>query len=309
MTQTKAAEGILVLGVPRSGTTLLRRLLDGHPNIDCPAETNVFAASGRFLRSERIAGGVRVGVLEGLAHAGFEPDEVLARLREFAFSFHREHARRRGKARWAAKTAFDAFYLDEIETLCGDDAAFVCIERHGLDVACSLQELCDKNGAYLSELHAYVARHPAPLEAFAHLWVDLTRALRAFVGRHPGRAVSIRYEDLVAEPDATMARVLSFLGEAWEPSFRERALASREGLGLGDWKTYGRDAIDAESVGRWRKLPRDTVGRLAAICNDTLQLCGYERVEVAAEPTPAEGQRRHELGLLLQGAPRKQPPR
>ncbi|MCA9663328.1 MAG: sulfotransferase, partial [Myxococcales bacterium] len=31
--------GIIVLGAPRSGTTLLRRLLDAHPNIACPPET------------------------------------------------------------------------------------------------------------------------------------------------------------------------------------------------------------------------------------------------------------------------------
>lgn len=309
MKRANRDEGILVLGAPRSGTTLLRRLLDAHPNIDCPAETNVFAASGRFLRSERIAGGVRVGVLEGLAHAGFAREDVLARLREFAFSFHREHARRQGKKRWAAKTAFDAFYLDEIEMLCGDRSAFVCIERHGLDVACSLHELCERNGVYLGELHAYLVRHPAPLEAFAHVWVDRTRALRAFLERHPDRAVRIRYEDLVADPDATMSRVLSFLGERWTASLRRKALASREGLGLGDWKTYGRDAIDAESVGRWRKLPRDTVGRLGAICNETLERCGYEAVDIPAEPAPAQSQRRHELGLLLQGGRRKQPRR
>jgi hypothetical protein len=55
-------EGILLLGSPRSGTTLLRRLVDAHPNIACPGETNVFSSCGRFLRSERIAEGVRIGV-------------------------------------------------------------------------------------------------------------------------------------------------------------------------------------------------------------------------------------------------------
>ena len=42
-------EGIVVLGVPRSGTTLLRRLLQAHPHIACPPETNLLSAASRFF--------------------------------------------------------------------------------------------------------------------------------------------------------------------------------------------------------------------------------------------------------------------
>jgi protein-tyrosine sulfotransferase len=302
-----ATDGILILGTPRSGTTLLRRLFDAHPRIACPGETNVFTAAGRFLRSERIAEGVRIGVVDGLGYAGFAPEEVLKRVRELAFGFHRDYAAAQGKPRWASKTAFDAFYLDEIEALCGETVAYVCIQRHGLDVACSIQELCEKNGGYLHELHEYVARYPVLLEAFAHVWVDLTRALTAFASRHPQRAITLRYEDLAADPDAVMGRVMAFLGEEWTPAMRERALAGRTNLGLGDWKTYGREAVDAASVGRWKGLSRDTISRLGAICNPVLAECGYDPVPVAVEPSAAEARRRYELGLLIQGV--KRPPR
>lgn len=300
MTSGERHEGILVLGAPRSGTTLLRRLLDAHPNIACPAETNVFAACGRFLRSERTADGVEIGVLDGLAYAGFSRDEVLARLRQLAFSFHREYAARRGKPRWAAKTAFDVFYLAEIEALCGESCAFVCIQRHGADVACSLQELCEKNGGYLQELHAYVVRHPMMLEAFAHAWVDLTTALHQFAARHPSNALTVKYEELTADPEQTMARIMAFLGETWDPSWTQKALASREAVGLGDWKTYGRSAVDEASVGRWRKLPRYSIAQLARICNPTLELCGYDPLPTDAEEPPDVTRRRYQLGLMLQ---------
>ncbi|GIW39435.1 MAG: hypothetical protein KatS3mg076_0012 [Candidatus Binatia bacterium] len=308
MGKAESTEGILVLGPPRSGTTLLRRLLDAHPRIACPPETNVFAACGRFLRSEKTADGVGIGVLEGLEYAGFSREDVLSRLRELAFSFHREYASRQGKARWAAKTAFDAFYLPEIEALCGDRCAYVCLERHGLDVACSIQELCEKNGAYLRELHDYVVRYPAVLEAFAHAWADLARGIRAFAASHPEHSFLLRYEDLVAEPDATMQKLMGFLGESWDPEFTSKALSSRETVGLGDWKTYGRSSIDASSVGRWKKLPRYTLARLAEICNPVLELCGYEPVRVEPEEPPEAARRRYQVGLLLQrlkGAGRK----
>ena len=305
MSERFRGEGIIILGAPRSGTTLLRRLVDAHPHIACPGETNVFTSCGRFLRHERIAEGVRIGVLDGLGYAGFSTSEVLARLREFAFSFHREYAQRQAKPRWAAKTAFDAFYVDEIEQLCGDHAHFVCIQRHGLDVACSIQELCNKNGVYLKELHEYIIRHPVMLEAFAHAWVDLTRSIDAFARRHPRNALQVTYESLTAHTDATMGRIMEFLGETWDSSLADHALQNKGNLGLGDWKTYSHTAVDASSVGRWKELSRDTIGRLGAICNPTLTLCGYEAVEVDAERSADEARRRYEVGLLLQGLKKK----
>jgi len=299
------SDGIIILGAPRSGTTLLRRLLDAHPAIACPGETNVFTACGRFLRSERIVEGVHIGVLDGLGYAGFGRDEVLARLREFAFAFHREYAARQGKPRWASKTAFDAFYLDEIDALCGDHVRFICIQRHGLDVACSIQELCDKNGGYLRELHDYVRRYPLTLEAFAHAWVDLAQALHRFAARRPDNALVVTYEDLTQRTDATMGHIMTFVGERWEPELVARALQDRGNLGLGDWKTYARQAVDQASIGRWKQLSRDTVNRLATICNPTLQLCGFEPVAVDAGTRSADDtRRRYEVGLLLQGLAR-----
>ena len=305
MTTPLHAEGLIILGAPRSGTTLLRRLVDAHPNIACPGETNVFTACGRFLRSERIAAGVRVGVLDGLSYAGFTQEDVLARLRELAFSFHREYAQRQGKPRWASKTAFDAFYLDELEALCGAQVHFICIQRHGLDVACSLQELCDKNGGYLHELHDYVIRYPMILEAFAHAWVDRAQAIHAFAHRHPENSLLVRYEDLTGDTDATMTRIMSFVGEEWDAALTEHALEKRSDLGLGDWKTYARTAIDWSSVGRWKKLARDTVSQLGAICNPTLSLCGYEPIALDPEGDADAARRRYEVGLLLQGLKRQ----
>ena len=40
---------LVILGFPRSGTTLLARLLDGHPDISAPPETGLLSAAGRFL--------------------------------------------------------------------------------------------------------------------------------------------------------------------------------------------------------------------------------------------------------------------
>jgi len=292
-------EGIVIIGTPRSGTTLLRRMINAHPNIACPGETNLFSACARFLHSESIAENVDIGVLSGLGYAGFSEDNILQNLREFAFDFHREYARKQGKPRWAEKTAFDSFYLDAIERLCGDQSYFLCVQRHGLDVACSLQELCDKNGGYLSELHQYIKRYPRPLEAFSHVWVDLTEAIHHFVKRHPKNALLIRYEDLTAEPLATMQSIAEFIGEDWAPQWLDTALQKRDNLGLGDWKTYSKSQVDTASVGRWQHLSKATISMLGKICNPTLKTCGYPLVDIIDEHSSEEARRRYELGLMI----------
>jgi LPS sulfotransferase NodH len=305
MAGAPAHDGIIVMGAPRSGTTLLRRILNAHPDIACPGETNLLSACARFLHSETIAEGVDVGVLSGLQFAGFPEAEVLAKLRDFAFGFHREYAKRQGKSRWASKTAFDVFYWDLIEKLCGDDAYFVCVQRHGLDVACSLKELCDTNGVYLSEVHAYVVKHSRPLEAFCHAWVDISQATRDFVARHPKNAILIRYEDLTADADGVMGKIADFVGVECPSDWLQNVMKPPDSMGLGDWKTYSKDTIDKGSVGRWQSLSEHTISTMGRIVNPMLEASGYAPVAVQEARSAQEARRRYELGLKVSSRMRK----
>jgi len=294
------AQGIVILGMPRSGTTLLRRLLDAHPAICCPPETNVLSAAARFLREESFAGGVSVGVLSGLSFAGIDEQVVVARLRQLVFGLLQDICRQSRKKRWAEKTAFNIFYLDQIEQLCLGPCRFLCLVRHPLDVVCSIKELTDKMEMYVAELHRYIRQYPAPLEAFAHAWVDMHARLRRFVSDHPDDCLLLKYEYLVHNPVAALQHIFAFLGEPADVSaVLAQALHEAEGIGLGDWKTYERRAIDTASVGRWRHLAPSTLHRLVNILAAEMELAGYPPI-AAASPPQAEGARRqYELGLLV----------
>jgi amino acid adenylation domain-containing protein len=291
--------GVVVVGSPRSGTTLIRRVLDAHPNIACPGETCLLSAAARFLHREVVADGLEFGVLNGLAFAGFEPSETLERLRGFAFGFHQEHAHRKGKNRWAEKTAVDVFHLPEIEMLCGDHVQYVCVVRHGLDVACSLREFSNRGLTYLSELHEYIQRNPRPLEAFCQAWVDATRAVLDLHMRRPSDSILVRYEDFVADPMKEGRRLFEFLGEHWQDDIVSAALSRSGKSGLGDWKAYSRTSIGAESVARWHALPPGVISRLGEICNPTLQECGYEPVRILPGHDQREARKRYNLALSV----------
>jgi protein-tyrosine sulfotransferase len=295
-----AAPGIVILGMPRSGTTLLRRLLDAHPAICCPPETNLLSAAGRFLREEAFASGISIGVLSGLRFAGIAEQVVVARLRQLVFGFLQDICRQNGKNRWAEKTAFNIFHLDQIEQLCAGACRFLCLVRHPLDVVCSLKELADKMGMYVAELHPYIRQYAAPLEAFAHAWVDMHARLRRFVSDHPSDCLLLKYEDFVHHPAAELQRVFDFLGEPADvPALLEHAMQGTEALGLGDWKTYEHRAIHAESVGRWQHLSPSTVYWLVQIVAAEMALAGYPPITAARAPQSEVARRQYELGLLV----------
>lgn len=293
-------QGIIILGCPRSGTTLLRRILGAHPNIVAPGETYALSAGARFLSSDPSIDGMQVGVINGLGFLGVEEAELTARLRRFIFDFLDEHAAREGKARWVEKTAIDAFHIAAIERFCGADAQFLCVTRHGLDVVCSMEDWCQKSRSYPRELHAYIRQFSQPLIAFAHAWVDATTALLDFAERHPENAMRITYEDLITAPEDSIASMMTFLGETAPDNLLDSALSDTDARGFSDWKTFSKSGLENSSVNRWRRLPRATLQELAAIVNPTLERCGYDALTVQFDDTDANARRRYETGLKLQ---------
>jgi hypothetical protein len=74
----------------------------------------------------------------------------------------------------------------------------------------------------------------------------------------PDRYIEVRYEALVAQPEATLRAVLAFLGEPWSPGILEGG------------------TIFTTSVGRWRaELSTAEIGAIEAVAGDTMSHMGY----------------------------------
>ncbi|MCC6222817.1 MAG: sulfotransferase [Thermoleophilia bacterium] len=215
---TSTAAPIVVGGCGRSGTTLMRVILDSHPRICCGPESLLFLADP-----------VDAGRIAVLAERfDLQPEEI-RRLRlaaasqaEFVDRFFARCCDRSGKTRWAEKTPRNVHALDFVFEHF-PRAVFVHMIRDGRDTACSLRthpRHAVRDGQ-LVELGTW-----KPIEQCARRWVNDVRAGLAYRG-HPGY-VELRYEDLVLRPEATLRGILERLGEPWDDRVLEFDSVSRD---------------------------------------------------------------------------------
>jgi hypothetical protein len=189
---------IFIVGCQRSGTTLLRLILDAHPNISCGPETLFLVDFAERLTGERH--------WQHLAQFGFPRDYWQEKVAGLFDAVQSDYARRRGKARWADKTARYAVHLDQIDLLF-PTCQVVHIIRDGRDVVASHRD----RWGYLSALKA------------VRKWPWYVRAARRAGARlaAQGRYHEVRYENLVTDPEPTLRELLGFLGEPWDDTVLE----------------------------------------------------------------------------------------
>lgn len=291
----------LVLGFPRSGGTLLRRILDQHADVSCPPEPWLTTACAKFL-ADVPTDAISIGVRTGLGFSGVAEAEVSAALRELLFRFHARIAG--GKPVWIEKSGFDLFHLDVLAELLTGHAKFICMVRHPLDVIASNLDLAQRMGRYLPEMQPWITRFAAPVEALAEAWADRTTAMLDFAA---GRADTVlyRFEDLLAHPEATLDPIFDQLGVArMKLAEVAAALAAQTRPGLGDWKTLGETGLNPAPVGRWQKvMSRRVAGGLMARLAPVMQRAGYEVLPVPRSPSREEAIRQFGAAARLAARP------
>ncbi len=131
---------VFVLTSSRSGSTLLRFILDSHPELACPPETVVSSACASLLRSWMI---LEEAGSEGkpLTDAGQVPAEGIAVVQSSIDRLFGAYLRRRGKRRWADKS-LDNHLNADLLAQAYPKAKFICLYRHAMDVIASGVEAC-----------------------------------------------------------------------------------------------------------------------------------------------------------------------
>jgi hypothetical protein len=274
-----SADPVFVLCMGRTGSTLLRFLLDAHPDLACPPETNVPALCGQLANVWALIEGAPLS-----ANRGDEPpeipDSVIAGVRETMDRMVGSYLRRRGKKRYCDKSLGTARY-GYLMSRVWPEAKFVCLFRHPMDVVASGIEACPW-GLSGYGFDQYIAETPGnSVHAMARFWVDNAAAILSAQEQWPGRCHRVRYEDLTGDPQAAADELFEFLGVARVPGIgREIFAAERERSGPADYKIWHTSRISTDSVGRGWTVPAGMIAPpLRAVISEYCERLGYLPVD------------------------------
>ncbi len=270
---------IFILSDARSGSTLLRVLLDTHPAICSPGELSL------GLVCEHLYHVIESTLGEAVLKTSLEAQTelCLAETRRVVEGILQKYCALKGKRRWCEKTPRNLRSLAKLEAVF-PDAWYICLYRHCLDVVhSSLEYYIDPRQVIREYLDKYDDR---AVPAFIERWCDRTDELFALEAAAAGRSKRVRYEDLVADPAGSLQWILAFIGEEWRPDLVERVFASPHDNGVGDPKIAGTSTILRDRIGAGRRLDLSAVPpALLERMRRTLELLGYDEQPELGAPT------------------------
>jgi hypothetical protein len=233
---------IFIGGAGRSGTTLLRVMLDAHPGVYCGPELKVLPQIAQLYQGLTTH---YAGVMQSFDNS---PADVQLLFRELIEGLLANSLRRAGKPRWAEKTPHNITVMLPLGAIF-PDARFLHLIRDGRDVVCSLVTM-DWMKAGTDKKVDYVQN----IGSAARYWRNIVQAARQQAA-HPslaGRVLEVRYEALVADPEGTLRQVLQFVDEPWDAAVLSYHQKSREHEPTESSTQQANRPIYDKAVGRWR---------------------------------------------------------
>ena len=216
-----------IVGAHRSGTTLLRLILNNHPHLAVPFESVFIPVFYKNLREygdlslkenlSRLIYDIGMLSRDKKGELVQDPEAILSlpisNYAGLVDAIFMEYAERKGKRRWGDKTPSQVMELDILWKLF-PDCRVIHLVRDGRDVALSLRRI------------SWGSAHIPRVAADWRWMTILGRKMGAFLGDH---YLEVRYEDLVLKPEETLRRICAFLEEPYhEDLLRFHVTAEKE---------------------------------------------------------------------------------
>ncbi len=279
-----SAGPIFIVGANRSGTTLLRLMLNAHSRIAIPDEMHYFRYEIAGIPIENWQrptdsrdewwSFIDRFIRENCGHLDkFDVNEVARTLKSVEQPNLRDPllvtmnswAHAHGKSRWGEKTPGTLYYCDVAHAMF-PNAKFIYMAR-------------DPRGGLLSMQNTSFYTNQAVINC-------LIREKSHRVGRAtllnsvPAKQrIDIRYEDLVAKPEETLQQICEFLDEPFEQSMLEFYRDSKKFMikeASSDFNKAAHKPIDSSKANRWLEvLTKDEIATAEAICRDEIQEFNY----------------------------------
>lgn len=280
MTTPGTAAPVFILTTARSGSTVLRYLLDAHPELACPVETGIPQLSVQLACTWAGILGVSLPAGQKRFSAEVVPELAASEVRRTIDSIMQHCLATRNKQRFCDKSLGSARFA-ELLTRLYPEAKFICLVRHSMDFIMSAVQACPwgPSGYGFDE---YVAGGSGNMVlTLARYWVDHTSAIVSVALQDPQRCFVVRYEDLVTSPEFIAGKLFEFIGVPPRPGISQECLhVKRERVALGDHKVWWTSEITSKSVGKGQAVPPGFLSQgVRHDMNALLDRLGYARVD------------------------------
>jgi protein-tyrosine sulfotransferase len=259
-----------VLCCARSGSTLLRVLLDNHPDIGAPGEAGMPSLMAHLFN-------VWQTIDDGEAWApDAVPDDVRREIARAVVAPMRHYCSRRGKRIYVDKSLDSLPALPVVDAFV-PDCRYILLFRHVLDTVASGVEASPWG------FHSYgYGGYVQPWNFVAGLvgyWCDYVEKALKWEEAHPGQCLRVSYEALVANPQLVMDEVCAFLDVPKFEDVRESFAVRGGEYGPGDHKLRSTSAIHDESIGSGKIVPVEMIPTpLLNAANTALSELGYQEI-------------------------------
>jgi hypothetical protein len=299
---------IFVVGVSRSGTTLMRNVLNSHSRIAIAPENHYLghllpgAGYRRLFRQEGdLADDQAIRrIVARIYSEAFQRDDRVRPVSPYWRWVKRHYAPEELERRLLAAPRTERGQFDALLRAFADARGGSVIgEKTPAHIAFAdtlmgwypgariVHMIRDPRGVYVSELrrrletptaipYRWLVRLPLLFRVFVLLqttwaWAGAVRRHRRLRRRYPGAYRLVRFRDLVQQPEATIRDVCMFLGVDYEPAMLEQEVTSR---GV----TLGRSGFDATAADRWRgSISSREAAWIDRLLGRRLDEMGYER--------------------------------
>jgi acyl carrier protein len=297
--RAKNPPAVFVLSPPRSGSTLLRVMLGGHPRLFAPPELEMLGFDTLDERRACFEGRNNFW-LEGTVRAlmqlrGLDVSQAQELMSEYEQSgvstleFYGALQKMAGERLLVDKTpsySLDLSVLRRAEQDF-DGPLYIHLLRHPLAMIRSFEE-AKIHQIYPRQQHPFAAREAAEL-----IWLISQQNILEFLRGVPeSRRLVVRFEELVADPRRVMERTCEFLSIDYDPQmlevYAERSRRMTDALHeaghmLGDIKFHQHKGIEAEAAERWKRHSQSGVNAesLGELTWEMAERLGYPREDGA----------------------------
>lgn len=278
---------LFVIAPPRSGSTLLTRMLGAHSAIHSPPEPHLLTPLAHLGYYEKVEAAPydaiisQRGIREIVPKLPRGEEDYLESLRAYTDAIYRKLLEPTGRRMLLDKTPAYALVLD-FATKLYPNARYVVLTRNPLAVWSSFVE------SFFDGDHEEAHSHNPLLERYVP-------AMARFLREKPVPLHHVRYEELVKSPEEHMRAAAAFLGLEFEPGMVDYGDAEEgrkeSARGLGDPITVAKESRPTtRSVARWSQDMAGDPGKvelagriLASLTDEDLATWGFRRAELEAD--------------------------